>query len=118
PHGPQSRHRRSHQDQGFQEGRVPRLQGVEGVDLTIGPFPEMKKGRRFASGLFFWVDEPLRPSLARGAETRRIISLRGRRYAAGQLRAPPLPTCFAREGEAGLCLSEWSPGGMPGSCPI
>ena len=32
-HGPQSRDRRSDQDQGFQEGRVPRLQGAEGSDL-------------------------------------------------------------------------------------
>ena len=33
PHGPQPGHRRSDQDQGEQEGRLPRRQGAEGSDL-------------------------------------------------------------------------------------
>ena len=33
-HGPQSRDRRGHQDQGQQENRLPRRQGPQGSDLT------------------------------------------------------------------------------------
>ena len=38
PHGPQSGDRRGHQDQGQQEGRVPRRQGPQDGDLTIAAF--------------------------------------------------------------------------------
>ena len=41
-----------------------------------------------------------------------FAGLTGALRAPGQLRAPPLPACFAREGEAGLCPSGWSPGGF------
>ena len=38
-HGPQPRHRRVDQDQGEQEGRLPRGQGTEGSRLTLYPLP-------------------------------------------------------------------------------
>jgi Bacterial DNA-binding protein len=37
PHGPQPRHRGGHRDQGEQEGRFPRRQGIEGSRLTRRP---------------------------------------------------------------------------------
>jgi hypothetical protein len=39
PHGTQPGDRRGHQDQGQQEGRVPRCQGSQGSGLTPLPFP-------------------------------------------------------------------------------
>ena len=48
--------RRSDQDQGVQEGRLPRLQGTEGSDLRIVHFAEMEKpGADFAPGFFLGV---------------------------------------------------------------
>jgi len=52
-HGPQSRHRRSDQDQGVQEGCVPRLQGTEGSDLSFFPLQRERRPGASGSGLFF-----------------------------------------------------------------
>ncbi len=43
PHGPQSGDRRGDQDQGEQEGRLPRVQGIERSGLTAFPFAHFCK---------------------------------------------------------------------------